>query len=46
MRSISVGFTIYEAQNLEVDDKNLLDPLVVVRCCNNEYITKKKEKKI
>ncbi|EUT79080.1 hypothetical protein PFAG_05652 [Plasmodium falciparum Santa Lucia] len=45
MRSISVGFTIYEAQNLEVDDKNLLDPLVVVRCCNNEYITKKKKKK-
>ncbi|CRH01369.1 ferlin, putative [Plasmodium relictum] len=45
MRIISVGFTIYEAQNLEVHDKFLLDPLVIVRCCNNEYITKKKKKK-
>ncbi|SBS88629.1 ferlin, putative [Plasmodium malariae] len=45
MRTISVGFTIYEAQKLEVDDKTLLDPLVVVRCCNKEYVTKKKKKK-
>ncbi|GAW82530.1 ferlin [Plasmodium gonderi] len=45
MRTISVGFTIYEAQNLEAEDKTLLDPLVVVRCCNQEYITKKKKKK-
>ncbi|GAB68029.1 ferlin [Plasmodium cynomolgi strain B] len=45
MKTISVGFTIYEAQNLEVEDKELLDPLVIVRCCNEEYITKKKKKK-
>ncbi|CAI7722328.1 ferlin, putative [Plasmodium vivax] len=45
MKTISVGFTIYEAQNLEVEDKTLLDPLVIVRCCNEEYITKKKKKK-
>ncbi|SCM12166.1 ferlin, putative [Plasmodium chabaudi adami] len=45
MKVISVGFIIYEAQNLKVEDKELLDPLVVVRCCNNEYITKKKKKK-
>ncbi|SBS86577.1 ferlin, putative [Plasmodium ovale curtisi] len=45
MRAISVGFTIYEAQNLEAQDKALLDPLVIVRCCDKVYITKKKKKK-
>ncbi|CAD7935601.1 unnamed protein product, partial [Amoebophrya sp. A120] len=41
----TIGFTIHEVRDMLTSDGKAIDPLVVVRCAGNTYVSQKKEHK-